>query len=160
MDIQAGLNSRKKKDKRQKMKINIFYATWFSNGEKLMEELAGILEGSGNEVKLYCVNKDVDGDIGDADLYIFSSPTRKFSLPSEMEKFIAGFTPKAEGEKYALATTYLDPRTIALKKIQALLEKKKMIKAADDLKIRVKNLKGPLEENYIKRLQEFAGSIN
>ena len=91
-------------------------------------------------------------------LYIFSAPTRKFSLPPEVKNFITGLNIPS-GKPYALITTYLDPRTIALKKMEALLNDKGMVKAAESLKIRARSLKGPLEEGYRDRLEEFAKTI-
>ncbi|MHB1346462.1 MAG: flavodoxin family protein [Candidatus Humimicrobiaceae bacterium] len=97
------------------MKINIVYASWFGNGEKIVKELAEILKARGQEVILFRVNEKVMDNLPFADLYIFSSPTRKFALPPEMKKSIENFSLNSEGAKFALITTYLDPRTIGLK---------------------------------------------
>lgn len=141
------------------MKINIVYASWFGNGEKIVKELAEILKARGQEVILFRVNEKVMDNLPFADLYIFSSPTRKFALPPEMKKSIENFSLNSEGAKYALITTYLDPRTIGLKKMESLLEKKKMVKAVSDLRIKVKSLKGPLGEGYKIKLNKFAEEI-
>jgi len=141
------------------MKINIVYASWFGNGSKVVKELADILKAKNQEVTLYRVNEKIMDNLPFADLYIFSTPTRKFALPPEMEKSVENFSLNLEGSKYALITTYLDPRTIALKKLESILEKKKMVKMVDDLKIRVKGLKGILEENYKVKINKFAEDI-
>ena len=141
------------------MKINIIYASWFGNGKKVVGELAEILKGKGLEVGLCCVNVDKTDSLTSADFYIFSSPTRKFGLPSEMKNALLGFTPPFEGVKYALMTTFMDPRTIALKKMESILNEKKMIKAVEDLKIKAKGLKGPLEDSYESMLTKFANEI-
>lgn len=127
--------------------------------KKLSRELAEILKTGGHEVILFRVNEKVMDNLPFADLYIFSSPTRKFALPPEMKKSIENFSLNSEGSKFALITTYLDPRTISLKKMESLLEKKKMKKAVSDLKIKVKNLKGTLEEGYKIKLNKFAEEI-
>jgi len=141
------------------MKISIIYASWFNNGKKAVEELAELLKKKGHDVIIYSANSGLSLKIQPSDFYIFSSPTRKFSLPAEIKKVLSDFYPYREGEKYALITTYMDPRTIALKKMDAILAKKKMVKSANDLKIKIKGLKGPLEENYADMVNKFAEDI-
>jgi len=80
-------------------------------------------------------------------------------LPRNMGNFIKRFTPPLKDTKYAFMTTYLDPRTIALKKMEALMKKKEIIKAADDFKIKVLGLKGPLKEGYRENLKKFADEL-
>lgn len=142
-----------------KMKINIIYESQFGNGKKVVEELAVILEENGQDVDLFPVAQTKPDELPPADLYIFSSPTRKFMLPRNMGRFIKEFVPPSENTKYALMTTYMDPRTIALRKMEALMKEKEMIKVADDFKIRVLGLKGPLEDGYSDRLKKFADEL-
>jgi hypothetical protein len=40
-----------------------------------------------------------------------------------------------------------------------LIGTKKMAKAADDLKVRVTDIRGPLEEGYREKLEKFADDI-
>ncbi len=141
------------------MNVNIFYASWYGNGKKVVEELAGILTGRKHAVQMFSLMEGPIGTIPDADLYLFSSPTRRFSLPANVKAFIGKFTPPKKQARYALMTTYLDPRTIGLKKMEAVLEAKGMQKAAGDLKIKVLGLKGPLEKEYGKKLAAFADEI-
>jgi flavodoxin len=140
------------------MNLNIIYESQFGNGKKVVEELAEILKEKGQEVALFPVAEIKPDKLPAADLYVFSSPTRKFMLPRNMGNFVKRFTPPSEDVKYALITTYMDPRTIALKKIEALMKKKDIEKAADDLKIKVLGLKGPLEE-YGNELRKFADEL-
>ena len=141
------------------MKINIIYASWFGNGKKVVEELAEILIEKKQDVKLFSIMEKVNDKIPEADLYIFSSPTRKFSLPANMKKFITGFIPPKSQASYALMTTYMDPRTIALKKMESILNSKGMQKTADDFKVKTLGLKGPLENGYTEKLRAFAEEI-
>ena len=140
------------------MNINIIYESQYGNGKKVVEELAVILEEKGQKVDLFPVAEIKPDKLPAADLYVFSTPTRKFMLPRNIGNFVKSFTPPSENTKYALITTYMDPRTIALKKIEALMKKKKIKKAADDLKIKVLGLKGPLEE-YSTELKKFADEL-
>jgi flavodoxin len=138
------------------MKINIIYESHFGNGKKIIDELAKLLKSKKQDVKLFSVRSIVPDKLPEADLYIFSSPTRKFAVPPDMSIFLENFNPPAKYVRYALMTTYLDPRTIALKTMAAKLDKKGIKKAADDFKVRVVFLKGPVKENYLDRLAEFA----
>ena len=141
------------------MNINIIYESQFGNGKRVVEELAAILENKGQKVNLFPVAEIEPHKLPVAELYIFSSPTRKFTLPRNMGNFVKRFTPPSKDTKYAFMTTYMDPRTIALKKMEALMKKKEMIKAADDFKIRVLGLKGPLKEGYRENLEKFADEL-
>jgi flavorubredoxin len=142
------------------MKINIFYASWFGNGKKVVEELAEILLKKNQEVKLFSImEKNLTEEIPEADLYIFSSPTRKFSLPANVKDFITHFVPPKKQTRYALMTTYMDPRKIALKKMESILSSKEMIKAAGDFEVKSLGIKGPLEAGYSEKLMAFADEI-
>ena len=141
------------------MKINIIYASWFGNGKKVVEELAEILIEKKQDVKLFSIMEKVNDKIPEADLYIFSSPTRKFSLPANVKEFITGFIPPKSQAGYALMTTYMDPRTIALKKMESILNSKGMLKIAGDFKVKALGLRGPLENGYKEKLRAFAEEI-
>ena len=56
-------------------------------------------------------------------------------------------------------TTYLDPRTIALKKMTEKMDKKEITKVAGDFKVRVAGLKGPIKEDYTDKLAVFAEEL-
>ena len=141
------------------MNVNIFYASWYGNGKKVVEELARILTEKKQNVAVFSIMEKPEGRIPDADFYIFSSPTRKFSLPRNVKEFISSFTPPRNRTRYALVTTYMDPRTIGLRKMETVLDSKGMLKAASDLKIKSLGLKGPLEKEYGRKLAAFADEI-
>jgi flavodoxin len=141
------------------MKILILYESRFGNGKKLSEELAAILNGKAQDAEAISIHDVRPGDLSAADVYVFSSPTRIFMLPISMRRFIRGFSPKADGSRYALMTTYMDPKARALKVMEKLIGTKKMAKAAGDLKVRISDIKGPLEEGYRDKLEKFADDI-
>ncbi len=141
------------------MKINILYASWFGNGKKVVEELAEILIKKNQDVRLFSIMEKPTEIIPDADLYIFSSPTRKFSLPTNVKDFISSFTSPKSQTYYALMTTYMDPRTIGLKKMETALNSKGMLKATGDFKVKSLGIKGPLEAGYNEKLMAFAEEI-
>ena len=141
------------------MKINIIYESHFGNGKKIVDELSKILKSKKQDVELFSVKNTPPDKLPVADLYIFSSPTRKFTLPSDISSFLNNFNPPAKYVRYALMTTYLDPRVIALKKMAAILDKKEIKKATGDFKVRVACLKGPIKEDYMERLSIFAEEL-
>jgi flavodoxin len=141
------------------MKINIIYESHFGNGKKIVDELLKILKNKKQDVELFSVKNTTPDKLPSADLYIFNSPTRKFALPPDMSNFLDNFNPPTKYARYALMTTYLDPRTIALKKMTAKLDKKEINKAADDFKVRVACLRGPIKEAYMDRLEIFAEEL-
>jgi flavorubredoxin len=149
-----------KMEKRQDyMKINIIYESHFGNGKEIINELSDILKSKNQDVALFSVKETSPEDPPLADLYIFSAPTRKFTLPPDIGFFIDHFKPHKKNIRYALVTTYLDPRTIALKKMTAKLNEKELKKAANDFKVRVSGLKGPIKEKYRDRLVLFAEDL-
>ncbi len=137
------------------MKINILYESKFGNGKKMLDELSQLLKDKKQEVELFKFTETDPGDLPRADLYLFHTPTRQFMLPLGVRSFVKRFVPPGEKAKYALSTTYMDPRTIALKKVDAYLQKKGMVKVTEDLKIKVLEIKGPLEE-YGDKIEDFA----
>jgi flavodoxin len=141
------------------MKINIIYESHFGNGKKIVDELLKILKNRNQDVELFSVKNITPDKLPKADLYIFSSPTRKFALPPDMSNFLENFNPPIKYLRYALMTTYLDPRTIALKTMAAKLDEKGIKKAADDFKAKVVYLKGPVKEDYMDRLEKFAKEL-
>ena len=141
------------------MKINVIYESHFGNGKKIVDDLTTILKNKKHDVELFSVKNTKPDNLRIADLYIFSSPTRKFALPPDISNFLDNFNPPTKNIKYALMTTYLDPRTIALKKMTEKLDKIEIIKAADDFKIRVAGLKGPIKEDYTDKLAIFAEEL-
>jgi len=140
------------------MKINIIYESKFGNGKKMVEELAEILKEKKQEVQLFMFTSSKPDSLPEADLYVFHSPTRQFMLPLGVRSFIKRFKPPNKKARYGLMTTYLDPRTIALKKMDAFLQRKGMVKAVDDFKVKALELKGPLE-NYGDKLKRFAEEL-
>jgi len=101
--------------------INIIYESQFGNGKKVVEELAVILEGKGQNVDLFPVTEIEPDKLPVAELYIFSSPTLKFTIPRNMGNFVKRFIPPSKDTKYAFMTTYMDPRTIALRKMEVVV---------------------------------------
>ncbi len=143
----------------QDMKVNIVYESHYGNGKKVAQNLSAVLKKKGQTVGLFSVKDTLPGEMPHAECYVFICPTRKFSLPPAMGNFLDALIMPKENVQYALITTYLDPRTIALKKMDQKLAQKGIKKAAQDLKIRVSGLRGPIKVDYRDRLEAFAEAL-
>jgi flavodoxin len=79
--------------------------------------------------------------------------------PGKMKKFLKKLNVEEKSVKYALMTTQMDPNAKTLEKMQKILEPKGMTKVTPGLHIKVEGMKGPLEEGYEKKIEEFASQI-
>ena len=141
------------------MKVCIAYESKFGNGKKCVDYLHGAIIKKGHEVQTFSVREVKPNSLPQADLYIFSSPTHIGSPPGKIKKFLKKLEIKQEGAKYALITTHMDPNAKTLQKMEELIKPKGMTKVTDGLKIKVTGMKGPLEEGYEQKLEDFATKI-
>jgi flavodoxin len=141
------------------MKIYIAYESKYGNGKKCVEHLQAFMSKKGHDVGISSVREIKPKSLPGADLYIFSSPTHIGGPPGKMKKFLKKLEIKQEGAKYALLTTCLDPKTKTLQIMEELLQPTRMTKISDGIKIKVTGMKGPLEEGYQKKLEDFATEI-
>jgi len=141
------------------MKVCIVYESKYGNGKKLVEHMQTTLSNKGHDVKTYSVRETKPDSLPNADIYIFSSPTHVGGPPGKMKKFLKKLEINQEGAKYTLMTTYMDPKSKTLQKMEELLQPKGMTKVTDGFSIKVKGMKGPLEEGYEEKLEEFTKKI-
>jgi flavorubredoxin len=138
------------------MKVQIFYESKFGNGKKCVEYLGNVITEKGHEVNTCSIRDIKPNSISQSDLYIFSSPTRMGNVHGKVKKFLKKMEIPGEGRKYALMATYADPETKALTTMEDLVKAKGMTKVTDGIKIKVNGMKGPLEDSYEEKLDEFA----
>ena len=141
------------------MKICILYESKYGNGKKCVEYLQGIIGGKGHDVEISYIGEIKPKLVPQANFYIFSSPTHIGSPPRKMRKFLKKLEIKQEGAKYSLMTTYMDPKTKTIQKMEEILQTKGMTKVSDGLKIKVTGYEGPLEEDYKQKLEKFATEL-
>jgi hypothetical protein len=53
----------------------------------------------------------------------------------------------------------MDPNSKTLQKMEQLLQSKGMAKATDGVRTKVNGMRGPLEDGYEKKLEEFTKKI-
>ncbi|MCX6651588.1 MAG: hypothetical protein NT131_08055 [Methanomassiliicoccales archaeon] len=155
------------------MKIEIFHASKYGNGEKVVAYLQGSLVAKGHQVSFCHVRETKPKELPAADLYVFCSPARIGKPIGKMRRFLK----KArlpDGAKYALIATLgrsrsgkngkmptqeeIDRYQRSLPIMDELLQAKGAAKVAD-LKVYVVDLKGPLEEDWEKKVDAFAAQI-
>ncbi len=141
------------------MKINIIYDSKHGNGEKIAEDLMDMIKESGNEGHIYNARRTDPEKIGEADLYIFGSPTH-WRGPSRRIRRIIKKTPFAkEGAKYALFTTYTDGKGKATDKMEKMLEGRGLRKGASNLNMKLDGKEGPLEKGHREKVKRFWGEF-
>lgn len=140
------------------MKVCIAYESKFGNGKKCVDYLHGTMIKRGHEVQTFSIREIKPNSLPQADLYVFSTPTHVGGPPGKTKKFLNKLDIK-QGAKYALMTTHMDPNAKTLQKMEGLLQPKRLTKTTDGLMIKVTGMKGPLEEGYEEKLEDFATKL-
>jgi flavodoxin len=159
------------------MKMELYHASKFGNGEKVAKELQRVLEGKGHKVNVHHVKEVKPKEIPTADLYIFGSPTRIGKPIGSMRRFIKKVNLPKE-TKYAVFATHgadaPDKKTGKMPTEEEMEKWRKTIPYMDDVlkgkglvKIAEKKffvkpdtLKGPLVEGWQETVREFANEIS
>jgi len=143
----------------ENMKINIVYDSKDGNGEMIAEDLMNMIKESGNEGHIYNAKKTKPDKIGDADIYIFGSPTHLRGPSRRIRRLIkrAPFTKKES--KYALFTMSSDGSGKAAEKMEKMLKKRGLIKCAANLQFKTEGKKGPLEKDYRDKIELFLEEV-
>jgi multimeric flavodoxin WrbA len=138
------------------------------------EEFKKVMAGKGTTVNVHHIQDASPKEIPPADLYVFSSPGRIGKPIGGMKKFLKKLQ-MTSGSRYALLTT--EGKPVPNKKtgkvptpeelakyqrvrpiMNELLQAKGLKKVAED-KVYVTGMKGPLEEGWQKKVEEFAAAI-
>ena len=156
------------------MKIEYFHASKYGNGAKVAEEFKRQMAEKGVIVNVRHIRDAKPKEIQPANLYLFSSPGRMGKPTWGMRRFLK----KAKlpsGTKYAILTTEAVPQPdkktgqMPTEEEQArwhhiipimneILQEKGLFKVAEG-KILVTGIKGPLEEDWQKKVEAYAYQI-
>jgi menaquinone-dependent protoporphyrinogen IX oxidase len=156
------------------MIIEYFHASKYGNGAKVAEEFKAQMAAKGITVNVHHVRDAKPKELPSADLYLFSSPGRIGKPLGRARRFLRKVKLPA-GTKYAVLTTEGAPRPDKktgrvptedeMAKWQrvrpimnAILEAKGLVKVAEG-KVLVTGMKGPLEEGWQKKVEDFAALI-
>jgi multimeric flavodoxin WrbA len=156
------------------MKIEYYHASKYGNGKIVAEEFKKYMTAKGAIVNIHHIREVKAKDLAPADLYVFSSPGRMGKPIGSMRRFLKKLI-LPSGTKYGLLTTQGAPRPnkktgqMPTDEEQAkwqriiptmieILQPKGLQKVAEG-KVLVTGIKGPLEEGWQKKVEEFASQI-
>jgi multimeric flavodoxin WrbA len=156
------------------MKIEYFHASKYGNGAMVAEEFKKQMAAKGITVNVHHVRDVRPKEIPPADLYLFSSPGRMGKPRGCLRRFLKKAS-LPSGTKYALLITEAAPqpdkktgriptqeemakwqRVIPV--MNEILQEKGLVTVAEG-KIQVTGLKGPLEEDWQKKVEAFASQV-
>jgi multimeric flavodoxin WrbA len=157
------------------MKVELYHASKFGNGAKVAEEFKRIMASRGINVNVHHVKDANPKEIPSADLYVFSSPGRMGKPTKGMRKFLAKLQ-LPSGSRYAILATEMNPqpdkktgllpteeelgRCQRVIPIMSEMLKDKGLSKVVDGKVYVTGIKGPLEDGWQKKVEEFAAAIH
>ncbi len=158
------------------MKVELYHASKYGNGEKVVAYLQGLLVVKGHQADFRHVRDANPKEMPAADLYVFCAPTRMGKPIGKMRRFLKKAA-LPEGAKYALIATHSEPapdkRTgktptpeeVAkqeqnLPVMEAVLREKGAVKVAE-LKVYVERgaMRGPLVEGWEKEVEGLASKL-
>lgn len=156
------------------MKIEYFHASKFGNGVEVAKEFEERMAARGVTVDIHHIRDADPKKMPQAGLYVFSSPGRLGKPRGCMRRFLKKVA-LPPGTKYAILTTEGAPRPdkktgrVPTEEEQAkwqrvipimnrILQEKSMVKVAED-KILVTGMKGPLEDGWRKKVEDYAARI-
>ncbi|RKX95019.1 MAG: hypothetical protein DRZ90_10940 [Spirochaetes bacterium] len=140
------------------MTVSIIYHTRFGNNAKVSCSISDELENRGYGVSIHPIEEAEPTEIPAADLYIVGSPTQIGTLPVKMSQFLQ-LLKIPEGKNFAVFTTYAEPNSKTPEKITAAMKALKAVPVIEPLILNVKDLKGPLEDEWESRVVEWCKSL-
>jgi flavodoxin len=158
------------------MKIEIYHASKFGNGERVAEEIRRLLATKGNEVNIHHIKEVNPKELPPADLYIFGSPTRFGKAPGGVLRFMKKLE-LPPGTEYAVFGTFgaarpdkktgripsdedMEKIRRTIPMIDERLKEKGLVKVAEmKAFVNPETLKGPLEEGWQERSVAFVAQI-
>jgi len=145
-------------------RIEYIHASKYGNGALVAEEFQRLMRTTVDVVEVRHVREAEPRKLPGADLYVFSSPGRMGRPIGSMRRFLKKARIPA-GSKYAILTTEMAPtpeETAKWQKVRPimneLLEPKHLTKVAET-SIHVTALKGPLEEDWHAKVEDFAATV-
>jgi hypothetical protein len=156
------------------MKIEYLHASKYGNGALVAAEFQKLMEARGVIVDIQHIRDSRPTDLPPADLYVFSSPGRLGKPIGRMRRFLKKATLPA-GTRYAILTTEAAPKPdtktgrlpteAELARYQRvrpimneILQGKGLVRVAEGT-IHVVGLKGPLEDGWEHKVEEFTAGL-
>jgi menaquinone-dependent protoporphyrinogen IX oxidase len=155
------------------MRIEYLHASKYGNGLMVAEEFSKQMAAKGVTVEVHHIREAKPKELPPADLYLFSSPARFGKPIGGMRRFLKRVELPA-GTKYAILTTEAAPHPDRAGRVPSeeelarwtrvrpimneILQRKELVEVAEG-KVRVTDIKGPLEEGWQHKVEAFAARI-
>lgn len=157
------------------MRVEIFHASKYGNGARVADELKRQIGARGHEVNVHHIRDATPRELPPADLYVFGSPGRVGKPIGSMQRFLKKVS-LPRGTRYAIFSTegapqpdrktgkMPTPEEIARwQHIQPIMDEllaPKGLTKMSSMKVHVTGMKGPLEEGWEKKVEEFAATLS
>ena len=158
----------------ESMTIEYLHASKFGNGAMVAARFKEKMAANGVDVDVHHIRDVRPAELQSADLYVFSSPGRLGKPIRGMRRFLKKASVPA-GARYAILTTEAMPRPdkktgrvpteeeLARSQrvrsiMNELLQSKGLVKVGED-KVYVTGLKGPLEDGWEMKVDDFAAAL-
>ncbi len=157
------------------MKIEYFHASKYGNGAMVAEEFKRVVSARNNVVDVHHIREVNPKQMPPADLYVFSSPGRMGKPIRGMRRFLKKARLPA-GARYAILTTEAAPtpdkKTGRMPTAEEIAKWQRVRPIMNDLlapkglkkvaegSVLVTGMKGPLEEGWQKKVEDFAASVS
>jgi flavodoxin len=145
-------------------KISISYLSKYGNGRRAMEHLADLLREKDQDVELFPMDKTNPNDLPASDIYVFSTSVHIGKPPRRARGYAKKFN---RDGKYVLVITHasnLDGSKYSPTRTNEIMNESLsfpgLSPVRDTLFIKVKDLKGPLEDNWEQKISELADSLS
>jgi hypothetical protein len=155
--------------------VEYFHASKYGNGAQVAEEFKRIMTAKGDVVEVHHIRDAKPTEVPLADLYVFSSPGRLGKPIGGMRRFLRKVS-LPPGAMYAILTTEgaakPDKKTGELPSAEEiakwqrvrpimneLLEPKHLNKVGEAC-VLVTAIKGPLEDGWQQKVEEFAATVS
>jgi menaquinone-dependent protoporphyrinogen IX oxidase len=156
------------------MRIEYVHASKYGNGAMVAQEFKHQMEGRGVAVTVHHIRDVRPRELPPADLYLFSSPGRMGRPIGGMRRFLRKVD-LAPGTRYALLTTEAAPQPdkktgrmpteeeqARWQRVRPLMNEALQAKGlaeVDEDRVLVTGLKGPLEDGWQHKVEDFAARI-
>ena len=157
------------------MKIEYFHASKYGNGAMAAEEFKKLMAARGATVNVHHIRDLRPKELAPADLYVFSSPGRVGKPIGSMRRFLKKII-LPSGAKYAILTTEGAPQPDKktgkmpteeerakwqrVRPIMNELLRAKGLEKVAEAHVLVTGMKGPLEDGWQKKVEDFAAQIS
>ena len=155
------------------MRVEYLHASKYGNGAEVAAEFGQQMAARGVTVRVHHIREARPKELPPADLYLFSSPARFGKPIGSMRRFLRKVELPA-GTKYAILTTEAAAHPGPAGRVPSeedmakwtrvrpimneILQGKGLVELAED-KVQVTGLKGPLEQGWQQKVEDFAARI-